>query len=602
MSPLVLPEPSSEALAEVHEPLRRVLGWLASLRDAQGRVICPEHKIEHTGKSAYVALLACELARASTDIAERERLVELALQQGRRLVARLEREGTSPCHTFRPGRHDPFNCSNSVIDGGACSDVLAHLARELDGRIPAADVHAFREAALLHARTYLRYAVLDKGIPAQRAWGLTGLAAAYQLAHEPELERAALEAVGVLEGIQHEDGSHPYHPLDWGAAHPGASDVSAFYQSRLSGFLIHSLELLGRSPAVALFAGPIQRGLEFTCALQGPDGRKCGLVEAKPWYWGATYEVASHVFDVYALARGWELFGRPRYGAAAARAWRAWVAHLSSDGRPRSHLAGPGRVRSYQCPVFWAAHAAWVARAARPLACALDRFPPGSAAPGKHDRSAIDLEITWYPRAELVRLEDARVVAWVRGARPGCNVHHGSPQGAGLLQVVRKSDGAELVERCRLSGAQEAEWNGLAGASSFARGWKSGKDEVRFSFWLARVEARAGRWLEALKTPPRVFRRGVLAFAHPRVSSAFALAPSVTLLSDGVELQSCLAWRNGQPVDDSALVRTFRLDGEGVTVREEILSSGAARGLEYALPKCARDARIDSRVVEYRLG
>jgi hypothetical protein len=602
MSPLVLPEPTSAALAEVLEPLRRVLGWLASLRDAQGRVICPEHKLEHTGKSAYVALLACELARVSEDLAERERLVELALQQGRRLVARLEREGTSPCHTFRPGRHDAFNCSNSVIDGGACSDVLAHLARELDGRVSSDDVRAFREASLLHARTYLRYAVLDKGIPAQRAWGLTGLAAAYHLSGDPELERAALEAVGVLEGIQHEDGSYPYHPIDWGAGHPGASDVSSFYQSRLAGFLIHALEQLGRSPALSLFAGPIQRGLEFTCALQGPDGRKCGLVEAKPWYWGATYEVASHVFDVHALARGWEIFGRPRYGAAAANAWRAWVAHLSSTGQPASHLPGPGRGRSYQCPLFWAAHAAWVARAIRPLACALDRFPCGGALPGTHERSSIDLEITWFPRAQLVRLEDARVVAWVRGARPGSNVHHGSPQGAGLLQVVRKPDGAELLERCRVRGAQEAEWNGVAGSLSFARGWRSGKDELRFSFWLARVEARAGRRLEALRVPARVFRRGVLAFAQPRVSSAFALAPNVALLSDGVELQSSLAWRDGSVVDDSSLVRTFRLDGDGVAVREEILSSGAARGLEYALPRTARDARIEARVVEYRLG
>jgi hypothetical protein len=602
MSPLVLPEPSPRALQEVLEPLRRALGWLVSLRDREGRIVCREHGVEHTGKSAYVIVLACELARHADLPAERERLVEIALQQGRRLVTRLEREGTSPCHTFRPGRHDPFNCSNSVIDGGACSDALAHAVQHLGDRLPADDVRAFREAALLHARTYLRYAVLDKGIPAQRAWGLTGLAGAYALSKDPELERAALEAVGVLEGVQHEDGSYPYHPLEWGAGHVGASDVSAFYQSRLSGFLIHALEQLGRAPAAGLFGAPIQRGLEFVCALQGPSGQKCGLVEAKPWYWGATYEVASHAFDVHALARGFELYGRPRYGAAAARAWRAWVEHLGADGCPTSHQPGPGRGRSYQCPVFWAAHVAWVARAIRPLAAALDRFPPGAALPGTRERSTIDLDITWFPRAQLVRLEDARVVAWVRGARPGFNVHHGSPHGAGLLQVVRKSDHVELLERCRLGGAQEAEWNGKAGSFALRRGWASGKDEVRFSGWLARVEWRAGRPLGVARVPLSIFKRGVLAVAAPRVSSAFALAPEVTLLPDGVELRSVLAWRGGTPVAGSALLRTYRLDGEGLSVREELLQSGAARDIAYGLPREARDGQVGARKVEYHLG
>src|SRR5690349_24314020 len=117
--------PSPPRLAEeLLEPLRRVLGWLASLRDAQGRILCPEHGLEHTGKSAYVIVLCCELLKHDAG-AERAALVTLAREQGRRLVANLVREGTSPCHTFRPGRHDPSNCSNSVIAGGACRAALA---------------------------------------------------------------------------------------------------------------------------------------------------------------------------------------------------------------------------------------------------------------------------------------------------------------------------------------------------------------------------------------------------------------------------------------------------------------------------------------------
>ncbi len=62
------------------------------------------------------------------------------------------------------------------------------------------------------------------------------------------MQRAALEAVAELERIQHGDGSYPYHPLEWGAEHPGASDVSAYYQSRVTGFLLFAFERLGLDP------------------------------------------------------------------------------------------------------------------------------------------------------------------------------------------------------------------------------------------------------------------------------------------------------------------------------------------------------------------
>ena len=76
-------------------------------------------------------------------------------------------------------------------------------------------------------------------------------------------------------------------------------------------FVLHSLEELGRNPADKHLREPLLRGLAFLLALQGPDGIKCGLVEAKPWYWGATYEVASHPFDVAALALRWRHWGPP---------------------------------------------------------------------------------------------------------------------------------------------------------------------------------------------------------------------------------------------------------------------------------------------------
>ena len=581
--------------ASLREPVRRTLQWMLSLRDRQGRILCPDHRIEHTGKSAGAAVSAAALTRAGEP--DRDALFEAAVGQGRRMVANLQREGTSPCHTFRPGRHDPFNCSNSVIDGGACSDALAELVLTFGDRLAPDDREAFVQASRLHASTYLRYAVLDKGIPAQRAWGLTGLAAAHALEPDEVLEQAALEAVGVLEGVQHPDGSYPYHPLDWGAEHVGSSDVSAFYQSRVSAFVLFALERLGRDPARDPFAGPLQRGLSFLRLLQGPDGIKCGLVEAKPWYWGATYEVASHPFDTYAFARGWAHFGSPRLGSAALASFRAWAEHLEADGRPTSHRPGPGRGRSYQCPVFWAGHASWMARALPDLERLESREPVERGG----DQAGIEVGVSWFPDASLARLEDGCVVAWIRGPRPRFNVHHGSPHGAGLLRVLRKSDHAELVERCRLGGSQEAEWSGKRGLPRPVRALVAARRELRFSLWLARNHWRGRRPVAALRAPGTVFQRGVLAFAAPRVSSAFHLVPDVAVLPDGVRLTGGLAWRGGRSVPRSRIERTFQVDGEGLVVTERLLQSAGVRELAYRAPRTARDLVEAEGSVSYRL-
>ena len=48
------------ARLEIVQPIRRVLRWLLSLRDCEGRILCPVHRIEHTGKNAGAIVIACE--------------------------------------------------------------------------------------------------------------------------------------------------------------------------------------------------------------------------------------------------------------------------------------------------------------------------------------------------------------------------------------------------------------------------------------------------------------------------------------------------------------------------------------------------------------
>lgn len=586
--------------AEAIAALERCLAWLAGLADADDRLICPDHRIEHTGKSACAAILALELHRATG----RASHLDVAVRQGRRLVARLEREGTSPCHTFRPGRHDPYNCSNSVIDGGACSDALASLCLALDGVLDPADRDAFAHAATLHADSYLKYACRDKGVPAQRTWALTGLGAAYALDPREEWREAAIEALELIDGVQHADGSFPYHPIPWGAGHPGASDVSSFYQSRVTGFELYALERFGLDPRAPVHRGRLERGLAFLAALQGKDGIKCGLVEAKPWYWGANHEVASHPFDVYACAAGVARLDERSGGAddapgggafaqhatwarTALRAFGAWASHLDGNGRPTSHRPGPGRGRSYQCAVFWAGHACWAARALEHW----DRLHELATSDAPEPSGA-----HWFPAAQLARFDAPGVQAWVRGARPKGNAAHGSPCGNGPVRtLVREEDGSwsERVARCRLGGANTGEWNGLAGGVSPTRGWRAGAKELRFSLWLARVAKRRGDLSDALVTPLRHLRRDVLAFAHPRVSSSFAREVEARFEDGVLELRAPLAWRDGSTVEGSAVARRYRLEEGTLVVDDALESPGAARGVTWRAPAGVHEATSD---------
>lgn len=569
--------------------LERTLGWLATLEDTDHRLVCPDHRIEHTGKSACAAILALELFRATG----RRAHLDFAVRQGRRLVLRLEREGTSPCHTFRPGRHDPFNCSNSVIDGGACADALASLCLAVPHELSAEDLAAFRHAALLHTDTYLKYACRDKGIPAQRAWALTGLASAHALAPNAEWRAAALEALALIAGVQRADGSHPYHPLAWGAEHAGSADASSFYESRVTGFQMFAAERLGiditREPAAAPLAKGAERALLFVEALLGPDGAKCGVVEAKPWYWGATTEVVSNVFDAHALASGARAFGRPEFLVAARRALAAWSAHLLPDGRPQSHTPGPGRGASYQCALFWAAHACWAARA-------LEHLPEHDDV----DTPDLSRRVRWFEDTQLARFDTAAATVFVRGARPPGSALHGSPVGNGIVRALRP-DGELLLERCRLSAHEAGEWNGAHGHFEPLSAWRAGGDDLRFSFWLARVAWRRGERQGALATPLRHLARDVLAFGSARVSSAFCR--DVVARFDGEELvlEGALARRDGKRVAGTRVVRRYRLGDGALLVDERVTGADSVRDLSWSAPRAASDVERDGSGVRFRL-
>jgi hypothetical protein len=248
--------------------------------------------------------------------------------------------------------------------------------------------------------------------------------------------------------------------------------------------------------------------------------------------------------------------------------------------------------------VFWAAHAAWIARAAEPLARALALPRSRPSAPG-----AIEIHVRCFPDAALARLEDARVVAWVRGARPAHNLNHGSPHGAGLLRVYDKPSATELLERRRegMLVTPEAEWSGSAGPWSLARGWRSGRDALRFSLWQARVEARAGHLGSTLKRVPATLLRGVLDPSSAKVASQHACAAEMFALPEGIEIKSQLAYADGTALPAARLVRSYRVGGGALEIEEYLQDAGGARNVSYRMPRLASEVLREGHRISYRL-
>jgi hypothetical protein len=394
--------------------LRGLSDFLARQVRPDGALICPRHKVEHTGKNVYAALIDLHNWRYTREEHYRARARAAAL----RAVDMLGQDPESRVPVFLPGRTDPRNASTNAIDGGACADVLATLLDEAPDLFDADEAERCRQALALHVEGYLRHAARERAIPAQRLWAGTGTARAARLLGREDWAQDALAGCALALSELSGDGVAPYipeHSAD--CTHPGLADASAFYHSRTPGFVLYIHGVLGRalSDEAAL---RVRAALDALVALRAGDGRKVIHNEAKPWYWESDYEVASHPFDVWALHTGGRLFGSALYRDEAARAMEEWIAHINPDGGVDSHH---GRGTNFQCRIFWSAHAAWIARVLHDV--------PLHGAP----RPPLTLDL---PASGLVHVERARCTAVLRGRHRRAGNLFGCDVGGGTLQSL----------------------------------------------------------------------------------------------------------------------------------------------------------------------
>lgn len=103
--------------------LRGVAGFLGRQIGPSGALVCPRHKVEHTGKNVYAALIDLENWRFTRE----EDYLARAKAAVLRAVDLLGEDPGSGVPVFLPGRTDPRNASTNAIDGGACADTIATL-------------------------------------------------------------------------------------------------------------------------------------------------------------------------------------------------------------------------------------------------------------------------------------------------------------------------------------------------------------------------------------------------------------------------------------------------------------------------------------------
>lgn len=566
--------------------LRGLSRYFLDRMDGDGAVRCPRHRVEHTGKNVYAALLHLYNWRYTRE----EEYLDAARRVVLRTVDNLGLDVGSGVQVFLPGRTDGRNSSNNAIDGGACVDAICQVLDEVPEAFSDDERHRCDAAVTTHVDEYLRHAARDRPIPAQRLWAGTGVARAAVRMGRDDWRADALEGCARSLAEISPDGLCPYIPE--GAPdceHPGLSDLSTYYHSRTPGFVLAIHGVLGE-PLEGTARAAVERALDALVAMRDGRGLKVLHNEAKAWYWESEYEVASHPFDAWALLRGGEVFGRDDLVAEAGRVVEEWIAHLDTlDGAATSHT---GRGTNYQCQAFWSGHAAWLARV-------IDRVPVRAAARPPRD---VDLG-----EAGLVHVERERYTAVLRGAHRGSSHLFGCDVGGGALQslVVRPNPkvahGEEVVTprtRFERERAGSFLYRPDRGDGRLAR-WRAlttdQRGQLRFRAWTAAFEWRSGRPLRGLSIGWRYLVRRTWATASPWRASHLDGATSHRY--DGHELVFAggLADHDGTRVDGVTATRRYAFDADGVTLDDRLAfdASLAAGRFRYRPPPGLVDVRVE---------
>lgn len=562
-------------LPEVQRALAGVSDYTHRGIAPDGRLVCPEHRIDHTGRSARSIVIDAALHAITGDVEYFQRARSRALTTD----ARLAPDPEHGAWVYHPGRLDPNNMSTNVIDSGDCTDALATFLLQFSDLVDD-DLRRRLEATITrNCDSYLVDASVTKEVTNQRLWGAMGLASAYRLTGKAAWKEAVMRSLDVSFADQNPDGSFPYHPT--ASEHslpPGAAAATVYYHSRHLAFAHHARMLCDEPDA---FAANFERGLDFLLAAISPEGFKPLLLDSKPWFWQGPLEAGSHPFDLYVIAA---LADPDSAGDVLANLLGRLLETQDDDGAFRGVPSGP---RGFNCRHFHTADVAWLARAAE-LAPLTPGHAPSQYLPEQSTRAFTD--------GGLVRLQTSTACALLAVSTGERNLLYGARAGGGeIVYLGRRSSGwRNLVERWTVPDRRVPGWyvsggsNVRANVDGYVQQNRPGRD-LRFRLYAARTRLKSGRPFDSLRAMASDFLAESAAAVRPVSHSRHARDCEVETPADGVRVDTVLAAADGTAVADLELERGYWLDGDRLLIDETLTTVNFDRPIHFRYPPGVRD-------------
>jgi len=394
--------------------LKSISEYFWRLTGDDGSLVCPKHRIEHTGKNVYSAAIDLKIYELTGE----EKYYQRSKVRVQQTLTRLIKDPEFGYWIFYPGRLNKWNVSNSIIDAGACLDVLAVFYQGSHEKLDKEEKKEIEQAILKNGDTYLKEAIVSKPITNQRLWGATGLASAYKIFKKTDWRQSLIESVNKSFAEMWSDGTFPYHP-GWREAKifEGINDTTTFYHSRCLGFIYYILDCIDQNPVE--YKDRLIKAANLLVAMYQPDGIKNINLECKRWYWDSHYEVASASFDIYALVKTYQLTNDNVYIYYAQKAFEQVMNHLLPDGGITSHVGEPQN--NFQCRVFWNSNLVWLARSIRELFLAQSQIRESEA------------EFVYLNDSGILKFKNKSYSCIIRGKKNAMSLMWGPAIGGGSM-------------------------------------------------------------------------------------------------------------------------------------------------------------------------
>lgn len=301
---------------------------------------CRKHKIEHTGKNAY----ALDFYSVLNETDKAKNLIF-------KIIAKAKQNGDA--WVFYPGSFNHYNKCNNIVDCGCIVDSLSSFLIKHKNIFTTVELNRIDDVLKKVVYTYLTKAVLTKPVTNQRLWGLTGLAAYYDYKKDEALVAVIKQSLQISLDEMTTDGFFLYHPS--AVEHKsfsGYSGLTTFYQSRCTAFIYYVIAKTNLD--LSVYQDKLEQSIVALISMYKQEGYKDLNLECKHWYWLSDYEVASHAFDIYALAKSDNPLAKQVLNKSLAQVKKHII-----KGYLHSHV---GHSNNYQCNLFWNAHLAWLIR------------------------------------------------------------------------------------------------------------------------------------------------------------------------------------------------------------------------------------------------